>query len=140
VRERWPVQEVVRLASHRERQLAAMAAREPDLLVALRESNVLTARSYQRNPRDGFFVFFGDGRPLLRPFVGALNLAAAAGRTGVGLLTVPFDGGRGLRAGARGALWSLPELVFASVRKGTNEYVRPAERTAWAQGGEARGR
>jgi hypothetical protein len=41
----------------------------------------------------------------------------------VGLASAPFDAGRRLEAGLRGMLWSLPELAFVSVRKGTNEYV-----------------
>jgi hypothetical protein len=128
VRERWAVVEDARLPSYREHRLAEMFAREPDLLVALRESNALTARAYRRNDRDGFFLFFTDDRPVLRPLLGALNLAAGLGRGGVGLLALPLDGGRGLRAGLRGVLWSLPELFFASVRKGTHEYVPRAER------------
>ena len=38
---------------------------------------------------------------------------------------LPLDRGRGLRAGLEGALFSLPELFFANIRKGTSEYVPP---------------
>ncbi len=36
-----------------------------------------------------------------------------------------FIPGRGLRDGLDGALWSVPELFFANIRKGTSEYVLP---------------
>jgi hypothetical protein len=35
-----------------------------------------------------------------------------------------------LRAGLSGALWSLPELAFSNVRKGSNDWVPPAQRPA----------
>jgi hypothetical protein len=44
-----------------------------------------------------------------------------------GLFAAPFDGGRELRAGWSGALFSLPELLFCNVRKGTFRDVEPDE-------------
>jgi hypothetical protein len=38
-------------------------------------------------------------------------------------VTAPFDDGRRLRAGFHGAFFSLPELVFANVRKGSFDAV-----------------
>jgi hypothetical protein len=124
VRGRWEVIERVHLPSAR---LHAVA-REGTLHAALRESNVFTATLYTPVDRSGFFVFFTDGSWPLRPLLGAINLGAALARSGVGILQLPFDRGRGLREGLDGALWSLPELFFANIRKGTNEYVPPALR------------
>lgn len=124
VRERWDVVERVHLPSAREH----VVAREGTLGAALRESNVFTSTVYRPVDRSGFFVFFTDGSWPLRPLLGAVNLGAALARSGVGVLQLPFDRGRGLRAGLDGALWSLPELVFANIRKGTNDYVPPALR------------
>lgn len=126
VRATWRVTERTHLPSAREYAVA----QEASLAAALREANVLTSRVYLPAERDGFFLFFTDQswqRPL-RPLLGAANLTAGLARAGAGVLALPFDRGRGLRSGLDGALWSLPELFFANVRKGTSEYVPPALR------------
>lgn len=128
VRANWRVIERTHLPSAREH----VVAREGSLRAALRETSALTSRVYTPAERDGFFLFFTDQpwqRPL-RPLLGAANLTAGFARAGVGLLSLPFDRGRGLRSGLDGALWSLPELLFANIRKGTSEYVPPALRPA----------
>ena len=131
VRERYAIAATRHLAGFRERRLAEMAQREGGLRVALRESNVVTATAYRGSDDDGFFLFFTDGAaPPLRPLLGALNLAAGIGRSAWGMLALPFDGGSSLRAGLSGALWSLPELAFSNVRKGSNDWVPPAQRPA----------
>ena len=99
-----------------------MARDEGRAVVFLRESNTLTSTVYRRNPEDSLFLFFTDDTVLPRPVFGAFNLAAGVGESLLGLLQLPFDGGRRLVAGARGVAFSLPELVFLSFRKGTLEY------------------
>lgn len=121
VRARWRVREQAHLPSAREH----LVAREGSLAARLRESNVLTSSFRPQSERDGFFLFYTDALWPLRPVLGALNLSAALARTGVGLIALPLDGGRGLRRGLDGALWSVPELLFANVRKGASEYVPP---------------
>ena len=128
VRSHYAVQESSTLGGYRQQRVAEMEQREGRLRVALRESNVVTATAYRRDDQDGFFLFFTEDAGPLRPLFGALNLAAALGRSAFGVLALPFDAGRGLRAGLEGAFWSLPELAFQSVRKGTNEWVPRAER------------
>ena len=125
VRASWHVAEVVHLPSAREH---AVESEGGGVAAALRESNVLTSTVYEPAEDAGFFLFFTDGEWPLRPLLGAVNLAAALARSGIGLLELPFDGGHGVRAGLSGALWSLPELFFTNIRKGTNEYVPPAQR------------
>lgn len=126
VRMRWRVIERTHLPSAREH----VVAREGSLTAALRESSVLTSSVYLPAERDGFFLFFTDQpwQGPLRPLLGAANLAAGVARAGVGVVSLPFDRGQGLRSGLDGALWSLPELFFANVRKGTSEYVPVALR------------
>jgi hypothetical protein len=121
VRAEWDVEEHLHLPSAREYAVD----REGTLRAALRESSVWSSRLY--TPADGsnFFVFFTDGSWPLRPLLGAINLGAALARAGAGVLQLPIDRGRGLRAGLEGALFSLPELFFANIRKGTSEYVPP---------------
>jgi hypothetical protein len=68
-------------------------------------------------------VFFTDDTVALRPLLGAANLVAAAGASVAGLVTMPLDHGARLRAGLRGALFSLPELAFVNIRKGSFTHV-----------------
>lgn len=124
----WDVVRRTTLPSYRRARLAAMRRDQSGLLVGLRESNVLTSTIYRRNPADSFFVLFGDDVPALRPLVGTVNLAAALGAAAAGLPLLPFDRGQVLWAGVRGAVFSLPELAFVSLRKGSFDYVPPDRR------------
>jgi len=108
-----------RLLSYRKARLQAMYAEESPLLVYLRESNTLTSTLYHRSTREPFFLFFTDDIVAVRPLYGALNLAAGLAEGLLGVLRAPFDRGATLRAGARGALLSLPELAFFNIRKGS---------------------
>ena len=135
VREHYAIAETVALPSYRHYQLAQMLERENPLRVALRESNVITSTLHTPTEDDGFFLFFTDVAVAPRPLLGALNLVAGLGRSALGVLQLPLDGGRGLRSGLNGALFSLPELFFQNIRKGTNEYVRPEDRPPPAPAG-----
>jgi hypothetical protein len=128
VRERYAGVERIWLPSYRRFQLARMGEREPALRVALRESNTFTSTLTRRGAGEGFFVFFTDGSPLLRPLLGLGNVIGALGWSGAGLGLAPFDRGRVLRDGLEGLLFSLPEIAFVNLRKGSNEYVPPALR------------
>src|SRR5262249_39722201 len=50
------------------------------------------------------------------------------GASAVGLVALPVDGGATLWAGLKGALFSLPELFFQNIRKGSFEHIRRNER------------
>ena len=67
------------------------------------------------------FLFFTDDQVVPRPLFGAMNLLTGLGASAVGVAMLPVDGGETLWAGLRGALFSLPELVFHNIRKGTFE-------------------
>jgi hypothetical protein len=123
VRDHYRVVSEREVPSLRALQIAALRAQEGPLATALRELSPLSSRSYERATADSPFLFFADRAPALRPLFGAANLATAAGASLVGLAEAPFDRGARLASGLRGMLWSLPELAFVSVRKGTNEYV-----------------
>ncbi len=66
------------------------------------------------------------------PLYGAVNLVWAIGEAAAGAVTAPFDGGRRLVRGSSGALFSLPELAFFNVRKGSFEpgLIRARQRGA----------
>jgi hypothetical protein len=87
------------------------------------EATTLTSTVYTPRAVDGWFLFFTDESVWSRPLLGAMNLAYGLLRGAVGALTWPFDGGKDLRAGFHGAFFSLPELVFGNVRKGTFAFV-----------------
>ena len=119
VGERLAVERVERLPGHRERELNALRSREGALRLYARESNTLSSRIYRRRDADGSFLLFTDDVFWPRPLFGALNLAWSAGDAALGLLTAPFDRGRRLERAGKGMLFSVPELVFVNIRKGS---------------------
>ena len=121
--EEWP--------SFRTAALRKAYEKDAPALVFLRESNVITSTLYRHNPDDSFFIFFTDDAVLPRPLFGAVNSVAGLGQSIVGLFLAPFDGGRVLRSGAKGFLFSLPELLFFNIRKGSYRYLP----YAWAAEG-----
>jgi len=129
VKERYGVSEIVRIPSHRRARLARLYERENALRVFVRESNTITSTLYWRNSRDSTFLFFTDDVVVIRPVFGAVNLVTGVAASAVGLVTAPFDRGKRLRAGLRGAFFSLPELVFQNIRKGSFQYVGQAAAT-----------
>jgi len=133
VKERYGVSDVFRILSHRRAGLARLYEEENSVRVFLRESNTITSTLYWRNSRDSTFIFFTDDLVVTRPVFGAANLVASVAASAVGLVTAPFDSGKLLRASLRGAFFSLPELFFQNIRKGSFEYVGHATRE-----GEAR--
>lgn len=114
--------------SRRHAAVQRMRTVEPSWQVALREGNVLTARSYRPNPDDPAFLVFSDDAGIARPLVGAINLAWGAGASVAGAALAPIDRAALLRAGVEGMLYSLPEFAFVSVRKGTYAFAP----RAWA--------
>jgi len=115
--------EASEIPSFRSFRLEQMYAAENDLGVYLRESNTLTSSIYRRNDVEPFFLFFTEDALPLRPVYGALNLAAGFGEMALGVLRAPWDRGRMLTSGLKGAAFSLPELVFVNLRKGILEYA-----------------
>ena len=124
----WNVVERTTLPSYRRARIDEMSGDEPGVLVRLREANVFTSRVYRWNGDDSVFVFFTDDALALRPAFGAVNLAAGLGAVAAGIPLLPFDRGHVLWAGARGAVFSIPELAFVSLRKGSFDHVPADER------------
>jgi hypothetical protein len=113
------VSQVVELPSYRKSEVGRMYARENPVVVFARESNTLTSTLYEAAPEDSAFLFFTDDAVAARPLFGAINAAAALGVAVAGVATLPADGGARLVAGLRGMLFSLPELAFFNIRKGS---------------------
>ncbi len=85
------------------------------------ERSVLTSSIYQANDDDSLFLFFTDDAFAARPLYGLANLLVGFGGSLAGLLSTPFDGGRLLDRATRGIVFSLPELAFSNIRKGSFE-------------------
>lgn len=129
VAERFRVVETLDWPSHRQKQLQQIYQEEGGGIgVYLREANTLTSTLYRRNAEDSIFLLFTNDVVALRPLYGIVNLVAGATAALAGIPLAPFDGGRLLWAGVRGAFWSLPELGFLSVRKGSFFFVSDADR------------
>ena len=108
------------LPSYRAYWLAQLRKTDGPLRVTLRESNTLTTTLRHPDDRDDVFLFYTDDTVALRPLYGAINASVGAGATVVGLATLPFDGGLLFATAVRSTVFSLPELVFANLRKGKN--------------------
>jgi hypothetical protein len=109
--------------SYRTIRLTEMKRHEAPLTVALRESNTITSSIYRPGADDSKFLFFTDDTLLFRPLFGAFNLLVGLGESLTGIATLPTEGTDRLIAGARGILFSLPELFFVNIRKGSMAYV-----------------
>jgi hypothetical protein len=123
---RLRVSEIEIVPSHRERELARILAEDPALARRLGESVTFASTIYTPRWRDGSFLFFTDDVFWPRPVLGFANLGFAAGSGALGLATAPFDGARRLGAAGSGLWYSVPELFFFNIRKGTFEWV-PSE-------------
>ncbi len=107
------------LQARRLRNLERQYEEGNDLWVWLRESNTLSSTLYDSRAKDTAFLFFTDDSFLFRPFQGALNIVYAALHGVVGIGLIPFDGGAHANQALRGIFYSLPELAFGNIRKGS---------------------
>lgn len=109
----------------RKRQLALMEEKDStgEGVIYLRECNTLTSTLYKGTSGDTPFLFFTDDVIWIRPVYGAFNLVYGMLAAGAGIFTVPEDNGKRAVQGLKGALYSLPELLFFNIRKGSFDYV-----------------
>jgi len=131
VRRAYAVATTDEIPSYRHMREDTLAARQGRLGVWLRESNTVTSTIYRRSVDDSLFLFFTDEAVAPRPLLGVANLAVALGGSIAGLAVLPVDRGAALGAALRGLVYSVPELAFVNVRKGTFDHV---DRRSWATG------
>jgi hypothetical protein len=124
-RETWP--------SYRQQMRARRRQHGCGPIAWLADHTVLGAADYRPGADDSTFLFFTDDAVTTRPLFGGANLAVASANALLGVLTWPADGGRRLQAGARGALFSLPELAFVNIRKGSTAWLTVDEVRALTQ-------
>lgn len=123
VKSRYRVKQLDRYPSYllrKREQLLAGGAAFQNVGTRVLETSPLTSQIYAARVReDGVFLFFSDDQFMLRPLIGTMNLAYGAGVTLVGSFSAPLDEGELAMAGLKGMLFSLPELAFWNIRKGT---------------------
>jgi len=121
----FPASETELMKSYRLRQLDRLVERRGSL-TWFRENNTLTSTLYDASATDdGVFLFFTDDVILPRPLLGAANFAYAGVHGVGGLLLAPFDRARLLWRSVRGMFYSLPEVFFFNIRKGSFPLVLP---------------
>lgn len=106
------------LPSYRQRYLELLES-EKGFWATVSESSTLLSAIYEPWEQDTVFLFFTDDVLLLRPVYGLGNilyeLLAGVG----GILKLPVDGGILLKRSLKGVVFSLPEIGFINIRKGT---------------------
>ena len=124
VNDRFRVTEVDVLPGYRKRMLLRTAQNEPEnSSLYFRECNTLTSTLYPGVEGDTPFLLFTDDVVWIRPVYGAINGAYGLIAAALGIFTLPLDGGDLSLAGLKGTLYSLPELFFFNIRKGSFNYV-----------------
>lgn len=93
-----------------------------DFMNKLKETNTITSNHYKFNNEDSLFLFFTDDLIWTRPLFGIVNLVVGTGELMIGTLYLPMDNGDKFIKGLQGIFFSLPELIFFNIRKGTFIY------------------
>jgi hypothetical protein len=119
VRESYPVIAHFVLPSYHQQQLGQMRGASLGWRAMLREETSLSSTVVPFDVDYEAFLFFSSERFILRPLLGAANVAFGSGAMLAGAFAAPFDRGSLFTAGARGIFYSLPELAFVNIRKGT---------------------
>lgn len=83
------------------------------------ESNTITSKLYKFNPDDTWFIFFTDDTIIVRPIFGIVNMFAGVSEFAFGIIYMPADRGAHFQKGMQGIFFSIPELFFFNIRKGT---------------------
>jgi hypothetical protein len=124
VQQNYRTESVTILPSYRNRMLRRLANRGDAWSVYAAEASTWTSSLYEPQAGDTLFLLFTEEVFWPRPLYGAINLAYGLGGAAVGFLAAPFDQGHQIREGLRGALFSLPELAFGNIRKGSFDGTR----------------
>ncbi|MFM8445477.1 MAG: hypothetical protein ACKN9W_19325 [Methylococcus sp.] len=125
IRQRYRVTETLTLPSYRNRALAKSDPSGQGWVTAALEASTLTSSIYRPREGDSAFLLFTDRDLWTRPLFGVINLGYAVGAASVGVFTSPVDGGSGLTDGLSGVLFSLPEIGFWNIRKGSFSQILP---------------
>ncbi len=118
MKQRFPHASVKVFPSYRRRQKDRIYE-EQGLWTLIKESNTLSSDIYYPWDEDTTFLFFTDDVVYTRPLYGVGNTVYAAANMVGGVVLAPIDEGSLLKRSMRGFVFSLPELAFFNIRKGT---------------------
>jgi len=119
---RYHLTNINRYPSRRVAQVETMKKQSDPVEVWFREGNTLSSTLYRHRTEDTPFLFFTDDVSWTRPILGCANLIWSAAHGFAGTVALPVKGGNALRQAARGMFYSVPELFFFNIRKGTYLY------------------
>ncbi|MCG6881760.1 MAG: hypothetical protein LJE96_21765 [Deltaproteobacteria bacterium] len=120
VKSRYRVIKIDVLPGYRKRMLVEQTENAGSYL---QECNTLTSTLYHGSKGDTQFIFFTDDVVWIRPLYGLINGAYGLITAALGVFTLPLDGGELSVSGLEGTLYSLPEIFFFNIRKGSFDYV-----------------
>lgn len=127
IKENYTKTKTTEVLSFRRAKIAKFKKDESSLRVFFRETFTPTSTLYRFNSEDHWFLFFTDDTIALRPILGIPNLGVGLLETVVGIPSLPWDRGKRAKRGIQGMFFSLPELVFFNIRKGSFMKVRWSE-------------
>jgi len=124
IKNRFQVTQVNILPGFRKRMLAQMTKDKfLNISIYLRECNTLTSTIYHGVKGDTPFLFFTDDVIWIRPVYGVINTLYGFLSATLGVFNLPLDGGDLSLEGLKGAMYSIPEIFFFNIRKGSFNYV-----------------
>ncbi|MCP4176190.1 MAG: hypothetical protein GY756_00315 [bacterium] len=118
VKQKFPQSSIKILLSYRKRRQIQLYAKE-GMWALLKESNTITSTIYYPWEEDSSFLFFTDHFILPRQLLGIGNVIFSTANSLCGIVWSPIDKGKLLKRSMRGIIFSLPELAFFNIRKGT---------------------
>jgi hypothetical protein len=87
-----------------------------------KEISTITSDIYHLNSNDSFFLFFTENQILMRPIFGIFNSFSSLGKIASDIILLPYDITKNqvyIFKEFRGLFFSLAEVFFISIRKGT---------------------
>jgi hypothetical protein len=118
----YRVVELHHFPSRRWQELETLSENINQPYLWFQEGNTLGSTLYTPRVEDTPFLFFTDDQSWARPLLGVGNLGWATIYSVGGIFQLFAGDVDPLYQGLRGMFYSLPELVFANIRKGTYLY------------------
>lgn len=119
VRKNYKAKASSEILSYRRKYVRQREENEKKWWISYQEDFVPSSSIYSYNENDHLFLFFTDDTIILRPIYGFANLSLGLMQTLFGIPFTVFDKGNQFMAGLDGMLFSMPELIFFNIRKGS---------------------
>lgn len=127
IRKNYHKTETYEYLSFRRQKLKDLKGNKTDILLDWKESFVPTSSLYKTNTQDHTFMFFTDDTILMRPIFGIGNFFTGLSVFLWGIPMTPVDRGDRVLDGTKGMFFSLPELVFFNINKGSFTGLKPSD-------------